>query len=591
MSDASQDATQPREKSRPDPRIGEVIAERFRIIEPIGKGGFATVYRGVQLNLDQPVAVKVLDIGDEEQELFMERFLREARTAAKIRHPDIVTIIDFGSTNQGEPYIVLELLEGQPLDEALKDGGPMEPARALKLMVRCLDALQAAHEKGVVHRDLKPANLYVSGSGTMVESLKVLDFGIARAVELEQQDKLTVTGQLLGTPSFLPPEYIQDHVVSPALDVYQMGLILVEMLTGQSVVEGRNLYQSMMAHCTGALNIPPELLNSPLGAVIAKAVTRDLSLRFATAGEFRDALKNVNAATVPPAVSYTMDPQLALADTGQISGRSMNTPNHTPTTGPNSGTADLIATLASQRLPAPSTDSAIDLRLRQAAASPAPSVPTARLFGVAAIVFIITLSLGLFIVFQIVGGSKSPEDPAETAEATEETPEETPPGEDPDPAEVAVNDPTEANGAQGEEPAAIKEAPPKEDPEPPAPEPQEVQVSATPATAQIFLGDELLGTGTATVRFEGESPEAVTLTVRAKGYDEASVEVQPGEAPEPITLARARPTRHTNKTPNNRRPPETGKGDKGATSTETKKPPTMGIIDKNKKKTKIDIIQ
>ncbi len=285
--------------------IGDTLEGRFRITGRLGRGGFATVYRAVQLNLNQEVAVKVLDHHDDKPEAFVERFLREARTVAQIRHPDVVRVIDFGVTQGGAPYMVMELLEGYSLEDELRRHGAIDPPRALRLMIRALDALQAAHAQGIVHRDLKPANLFLTNIGTVSETLRILDFGIARAVEADTE-QLTATGQLLGTPAFLPPEYITHHQISPALDVYQMGLILVQMVTGRSAVGGRSLYQSMLAHVSGELDIPTELLASSLGPVIARSIALHTEDRFKDAAAFRDALTAIDPATLPPGSAFIL---------------------------------------------------------------------------------------------------------------------------------------------------------------------------------------------------------------------------------------------------------------------------------------------
>ena len=158
--------------ARAEPRAEARAAAGRRVRRELGSGGFATVYRGWQLNLDQPVAIKVLNVPPGAPESFVERFYREARTAAQIRHPDVVTIFDYGVTEDGRPYIILELLEGDSIEEELTDRGPMAPQRILRLFTRCLDALQAAHDLGIVHRDLKPANLFLTGAGTRVETLR-----------------------------------------------------------------------------------------------------------------------------------------------------------------------------------------------------------------------------------------------------------------------------------------------------------------------------------------------------------------------------------------------------------------------------------
>ena len=267
---------------------GSIIDGRYEVLGIIGRGGFATVYRARQIQLGNEVAIKVLQVSED----FRERFYREAKTAASIIHPDVVSIFDYGVMADDSPYMVMEVLHGHPMDVELRKNGGMEVTRAQRLFTRCLDALQAAHDKNVVHRDLKPANLFLTGSGTRVETIRILDFGIA--LMLTEDTRLTTTGQLFGTPRYLAPEYIQKNIVTPALDVYQMGLIFVEILTGRNIIEADNNYTFIFAHCNGEISVPKELMDSPLGPVIAQALSTDHTTRFANAGEFRDALEEVD---------------------------------------------------------------------------------------------------------------------------------------------------------------------------------------------------------------------------------------------------------------------------------------------------------
>ncbi|MEL6181529.1 MAG: serine/threonine-protein kinase, partial [Myxococcota bacterium] len=229
---------------------GTILDQRFQIQGVLGKGGFATVYKARQLNIDRPVALKILGIrpgkDDEELELFTRRFFLEARSAANINHPGVVTIFDHGVTEGGVPYISMELLDGHTLDTELAHSGPMDPTRALPLFIRCLDALKAAHVMNIVHKDLKPPNLFLTKPGSVVESLKILDFGIAAMANADQDERLTSTDQYIGTAAYCAPEYYQKGLVTPALDVYQMGLVLAETLMGHKVVSASDPMRALI---------------------------------------------------------------------------------------------------------------------------------------------------------------------------------------------------------------------------------------------------------------------------------------------------------------------------------------------------------
>lgn len=282
---------------------GTVLDDRYTLVRELGRGGFATVYEATQLNMDRRVAIKVLDepLGSRRDTNFYDRFLREAKVAASIDHPNIVTIHDYGVTpSPRHPYIVMELLEGRDLADVIARSGPMLPARALPLFVSALNALGRGHDAGVIHIDLKPSNLFLERPGERDESLLVVDFGIASLeVDGEDDERLTQTGGFVGTPSYMAPEYINDRLVTPAIDVYQMGLILAELLTGQVVVSGKSTMETLMNHASGKVELPQALLDSPLGPVLRKAVAFEADARYPNANAFAEALAAIDPATVP----------------------------------------------------------------------------------------------------------------------------------------------------------------------------------------------------------------------------------------------------------------------------------------------------
>lgn len=477
------------EHGRSDRRreIGEVFDGRFEITGRLGAGGFATVYAATQLNLEQPVAIKVLDVRTDEPEIFLERFLREAKTAAAIRHPDIVRIIDFGSTHGGDPFIVLELLDGLNLEEELQRSGAMEPERAHRLFVRCLDALQAAHAQGVVHRDLKPANLFLCQAGTLVETLRILDFGIAHVVEGEAE-RLTGTGQLLGTPAYLPPEYIEAQTISPALDVYQMALIFVQMLTGESVVRGKNLYQSLMAHCSGELDIPVDLIASPVGKVIGIATSLDPERRYRDAGEFRDALAAIDPTTIPRVSDQAPEPSAeGFAATLDFVSDEIDPPHLTTETG------DVpAASSAGRRV----------------------SVWIALAGSAVAILLVVLAIFGAKWTTAPHRDSAPPRAPLGPVAA--------PAAPDPPPVDVA--------------PQAVSD---ESDREPPVKIPTiPVAIRVSPSTARIYVDEDLVGTGSVSLEFAGPSDSPKTMKVVARGFVTRVVSVAPNDRDVDLTLIR-----------------------------------------------------
>lgn len=270
---------------------GDVLDGRYEIVGLIGAGGFAEVFVARQLNIGRLVAVKVVDLGPGVRGAaeVRRRFLQETKVSAALAHPGIVKVLDYGLTDGGFPFMVMELLNGLTLHDQISAHGPLTLGRAASLMVECLDATAVAHGQGVVHRDLKPSNLFLCDPGTRSERLCILDFGLA-FLSQSGDGRLTKTGLINGTPKYLAPEYITNQVVTPALDVYQLGLVFVEMLTGRPPVEDDNPFACCMRHCSGQLDIPEEVFASAVGATIRGAVTLDHHARFADARHFRDSL-------------------------------------------------------------------------------------------------------------------------------------------------------------------------------------------------------------------------------------------------------------------------------------------------------------
>jgi serine/threonine protein kinase len=223
-----------------------VSGGRYRLERPLGRGGMASVYVARDSELERDVAVKLLAENLSDDSTFRERFVREARLAARLSHPNVVSVYDAGEDG-GRPYIVMELVEGETLADLLARGRvPPDQARALAL--QAAEGLAHAHEAGLVHRDIKPQNLILRDDGT----LKIADFGIARAAEATA---LTQAGTVLGTAAYLSPEQALGEAVTPAADVYSLGAVLYELLTGQPPFEFESLGD--LAEQQGRMEITP----------------------------------------------------------------------------------------------------------------------------------------------------------------------------------------------------------------------------------------------------------------------------------------------------------------------------------------------
>ncbi len=273
---------------------GTIIGHRYRVIDLIGTGGMAHVYRAFNLINHKTVAIKILKDEYRNDLEFMRRFEREARAVLNLSHDNIVRAYDVGETD-GLPYIVLEYIDGRTLKEILVENGPMPPRIAIALTVQVLDALGAAHNAGIIHRDVKPQNVIVMQNG----KVKLMDFGIAREVDA---NTVTFTGStVLGSVHYLSPEQAKGTPVTAASDLYSTGIMLYEMLTGHVPFEGDNSVAIALKHISD-MPAPPIELNPKippaLNDVIMRSLNKDLNRRYSTAKEMsahlRRSLKDPN---------------------------------------------------------------------------------------------------------------------------------------------------------------------------------------------------------------------------------------------------------------------------------------------------------
>src|ERR687894_2079763 len=255
--------------------VGTCLNDRYRLDAQIGAGGMSTVYRAFDTTLERRVAVKLMhrEIASDSGQL--ERFRREARSVAQLSHPHVVGVIDAGEED-GRPYIVLEYVEGETLKERIRRMGRLPIDEAIAYAIEIARALGAAHARQIVHRDVKPQNVLVDEEG----SAKVTDFGIARVLD---QDGLTADGRVLGTTDYVSPEQALGHVVTGQSDLYSLGVVLYEMLTGQVPFRGDNQVAVAMKHVREEL---PDIqyrrpeVSSALASVLDTATAKDLGVRY-----------------------------------------------------------------------------------------------------------------------------------------------------------------------------------------------------------------------------------------------------------------------------------------------------------------------
>ncbi|MBM4781749.1 MAG: protein kinase [Archangiaceae bacterium] len=278
-----------------DDFIGKLVGN-YRVLALIGEGGMGKVYRAEQERLKRAVCIKTLLPHFAKDPSLVQRFEREGQATAAMRHPNVVTVLDFGKTDDGTLYIVMEYVEGRTLRAVLKEDAPLPLERAVNLTVQMLSGLDEAHAQGVVHRDLKPANVLVSKLRDGSEMLKVVDFGIAKLTAGDGSERgLTRTGLVVGTPGYMAPEQLTNEPVSPATDLYSAGVILWELLTGKRLFAGKNELETINRQLSQVVASPSSVSSIPippgLDEVCLKALERQPSARYGSALEFRRALE------------------------------------------------------------------------------------------------------------------------------------------------------------------------------------------------------------------------------------------------------------------------------------------------------------
>jgi serine/threonine protein kinase len=308
MSDRAS-AALPEGSAAPDPLVGRVIGGRFRVTALIARGGMGRVYRAEQSPLGRVCAVKVLNPGyaGEHDPEFHKRFFLEASIASRLTHPNTVTVFDYGRADDDVYFMAMEYLDGLTLHRAIRDAGYLPEERAVHIARQICRSLREAHAHGVIHRDLKPANIFLVAHGDEADFVKVLDFGLVKNVADTAED-LTQTGMFMGSPKYMAPEQIRGDRVDARTDVYALGIILYEMLTGKVPFDRPTSVNILMAHVHEE---PPPMrttnplisLSSALEDTVAACMAKDPEQRLRSMADVLEALKRVGGAAGVGAVS------------------------------------------------------------------------------------------------------------------------------------------------------------------------------------------------------------------------------------------------------------------------------------------------
>ena len=397
MPDLSMNAIDP---ENPDNLVGKTIFGDYHIRKKLGEGGMGAVFLAENKSIDQRLAIKVLH-GDAAQNAEMvERFNREARAISRLTNQNIIRVFVFGRTPEGLLYLAMEFVEGKPLRDLIEKEGQLSELRAINIMRQTLHALNEAHELGIVHRDLKPDNIMITKFRGVDEFVKVLDFGIAKVKEPGgNQAKLTQAGIVYGTPEYLSPEQAQAKELDGRSDLYSMGIILYEMITGTVPFQSKTAVTILAAHVYDPPAPPSQKTRRPvhpkMERIILKSLHKDPTKRYQTAMAFLEDLENLEAELSGGTATKTtvLDASQVAALIGVSRARqAQGTPDNAPAFNPVPAVAPAAAQAGASTVPA-------------AQASPAAAEPPANntilyLVIVCLVVLLVMAGVAIFMLAQ-----------------------------------------------------------------------------------------------------------------------------------------------------------------------------------------------
>ena len=305
-----------------DPLLGRELDGRFTLKRRIGAGGMGAVYLAWQHSVGREVAVKVIHPKHNTDREAAKRFLREAKLASRLQHPNTVTVLDFNQTEDGFLYLVMELLVGRQLSDVLREEGPFSVERMVRVALQLCDALEAAHKLSIVHRDLKPGNIIVLDGTPGRDFVKVLDFGLARSLSTDESSKLTRTGEVVGTPHYLPPEAALGNPMDARGDIYSLGVIFYELLAGRLPFEAEGRRAMMIKHVYEDPLPLPLHIEDRVAAVIMKMLEKEPDRRHRDVHELRTELTELLSPSAQTSLpSRPREPSQRVATGSPTSGR------------------------------------------------------------------------------------------------------------------------------------------------------------------------------------------------------------------------------------------------------------------------------
>ncbi|TXD39026.1 protein kinase [Lujinxingia vulgaris] len=538
------------------PELGDVIDDTYEIRDILGKGGMGAVYLARQINMDRDVAMKILVASGPKFEEMVKRFRREVMAIRNLSHPNTVRIYDFRDDPEGLLYYTMEALRGETLKDLMRREGPISPKRVKHVVRQVLKSLSEAHSYGIVHRDLKPANIMLVDMHGETDFAKVLDFGIAKVFsESDDDEELTSAGIVVGTLRYMAPEQIAEKHVGPPTDLYGLGLIAIEMLSGQSVFAGTGQWNLIHQQISDdPVPIPEAILNTALGQVLKTCVEKSYEARFPTADAMLKALDQIpesaletaplferapggegfvaagGAKAAPVDDAATMITESPFAADGSMPAPSAAAPvgqpqrvGREPAITGNFGASAAAASQpvsgsfgapAAQSQPFATAPGAEALPQMGTFQSPEKPASKSKALPIAAILILLLAGGGAAWVLTQGGGEGGEEAVAQaTAEPTAGQPQA---GDAPAP--EAAAQPEEAAAAE----AGTAEA-----------ETQLVRVRSEGVRAMVFAGDELMGRTPISIEV-GDAP--VALRLEATGFETLTTVLEPG-GPAEVDLA------------------------------------------------------
>lgn len=343
-----------REPRPPDPLLGRVIGDRYLIRGLLATGGMGRVYRAQQTSLGRAVAVKVLEKRDSSDPNACKRFFREAAVAAKLHHPNTVKIFDYGVTHDNVYYIAMELLSGSTLRQVLERDGPLSTVRTIHIARQICRSLSEAHALGVIHRDLKPSNIHLVPHGDEPDFVKVLDFGLVKQVE-DETEALTQTGLFMGSPRYSAPEQLRGLALDARTDIYSLGVVMLEMLTGNVPFPRPGSFDSLTwqlpEYPSTTDASAPGRVEATLHSIVAKCLQKNPSHRYASMDELHAALvatdpRKPRAASQRPNAQATTPTSKAPSSDLTVSTRSEAKTSASPRTQPRRFVMAILVILA-----------------------------------------------------------------------------------------------------------------------------------------------------------------------------------------------------------------------------------------------------